>query len=217
MRNRIGLAVAPLLQTYERFKAHPHLEVLYPQYLVLTHMIIRASVPLMRAAIARVADMPGDPLASPLGAYLEEHVVEEEAHDEWVLDDLAELGFARRAVLDRMPPPMVAAMVGAQYYWILHHHPTALLGYVAVLEGYPATPGDIEEMIVRTGLPAAAFRTWSKHAGLDPHHNRELDELLDRLPLTPDDVTCICVSGMTTVRFAVAAFNELFQDYAGSR
>jgi len=213
VRNRIGLAVAPLLETYERFKATPHLEVLYPQYLVLTHMIIRASVPLMRTAVARLADMPDDPLASRLGAYLEEHVVEEEAHDEWVLDDLAELGVDRRAVLDRMPPPMVAAMVGAQYYWILHHHPAALLGYIAALEGYPATTEDIEEMIVRTGLPVAGFRTWSKHAGLDPHHNRQLDELLDQLPLTPADIACICVSGMTTVRFAVAAFNELFQDY----
>jgi hypothetical protein len=32
------------------------------------------------------------------------------------------------------PSANVAALVGAQYYWILHHHPVALLGYMATLE-----------------------------------------------------------------------------------
>ena len=39
-----------------------------------------------------------------------------------------------------MPPPSVAGLVGSQYYWILHHHPVAFLGYVALMEGYPPTP-----------------------------------------------------------------------------
>ena len=30
-----------------------------------------------------------------------------------------------------MPSPAVAALVGSQYYWLLHHHPVALLGFVA--------------------------------------------------------------------------------------
>ena len=211
VRNRIGLATSPLLDVYQRLRVHPRLDALYPEYLVRTHMIIRASVPLMQVALERARALPHDPLASPLATYLDAHIGEEAAHDEWVLDDLAELGLDRSSVLASMPPPAVAAMVGAQYYWVAHHHPVALLGYIVVLEGYPARSEDIEEMIERSGLPSAAFRTWNKHADLDPHHNRDLDDLLDSLPLTSDDVSCICVSGMTTVRFAVAAFDELFE------
>lgn len=215
VRNRIGLATRPLLDIYRRLKVHPRLDVLYPEYLVRTHMIIRASVPLMQVALEQARALPDDPVAIPLAAYLDAHIGEEAAHDEWVLDDLAELGLDRSFVLAQMPPPAVAAMVGAQYYWVAHHHPVALLGYIVVLEGYPARSEDIEEMIERSGLPSAAFQTWAKHADLDPNHNRDLDDLLDSLPLTTDEASCICVSGMTTVRFAVAAFGELFEGDVG--
>ena len=36
-----------------------------------------------------------------------------------------------------------AALVGAQYYWIRHVHPVALLGYVMLLEGYPPSAGTV--------------------------------------------------------------------------
>ena len=54
----------------------------------------------------------------------------------------------------RPPAPAVAALVGAQYYWVLHHHPVALLGYIGLLEGYP--PGrpryGSNELRARTGV-----------------------------------------------------------------
>jgi Iron-containing redox enzyme len=210
IRNRIGLVVGPMTEAYERLKTHPQLESLYPEYLLLTHMIIRSSVPLLRDALNRLDEMPLDPLSDGLRSYFGKHILEEMGHDEWVLDDLSELGIDPTTVLERMPPPSVAAMVGSQYYWIRHYHPVAFLGYVAVLEGYPARIEDIEEMIVRTKLPPVAFRTWVKHAELDSHHRREFDSLVESLPLTPPQITCICLSGMNTVRYAIIAFNELF-------
>ncbi len=213
VRGRIGLVSIPLFQCYQALKAHPALATVYPEFLVLTHMIIRASAPLMTDVLRRVHDMPDDPLSQGLHAYVEKHRSEEEGHDEWVLDDLERLGLGREHVLRRMPPASVAAMVGAQYYWLRHHHPVAFLGYVAVLEGYPAPVEDIEEMAERSKLPRAAFSTWMKHATLDPHHRAEFDELIDSLPLTDEDITCICVSGMTTVRFATATFSRLVDEY----
>jgi len=82
--------------------------------------------------------------------------------------------------------PAVAALVGAQYYWVLHHHPVALLGYIGLLEGFPPSPGMIEDLRARTGYPADAFRTLVAHAELDPRHGDELFELVDTLPLTPE-------------------------------
>ncbi|MDP8937905.1 MAG: iron-containing redox enzyme family protein [Actinomycetota bacterium] len=212
VRGRIGLVSIPLFQTYQALRTHPRLATAYPEFLVRTHMVIRASVPLMHEVLRRVSEMPEDPLSEGLHAYVAKHLPEEEGHDEWVLDDLDRLGVGREQVLARMPPSSVAAMVGAQYYWVRHHHPVAFLGYVAVLEGYPAPAEDIDEMVERSGLPRAAFSTWMKHAALDLDHRREFDELLDSLPLSEEDITCICISGTTTARFANATFGPLVDD-----
>jgi len=98
-------------------------------------------VPLTDAALKRSRELPDtDGLAMPLAAYLEEHVDEEVGHDETLLDDLELVGVDRATAVARMPSPTIAALVGSQYYWILHHHPLTFLGFVAVMEGYPPTP-----------------------------------------------------------------------------
>jgi len=105
-------------------------------------------VPLTDAALGRSRQLVGtDPLAAALASYLEEHVDEELGHDETLLDDLELLGVARDRVLAQMPSPAVAALVGSQYYWIIHYHPVAFLGFVAVMEGHPPTPELIETLI----------------------------------------------------------------------
>ena len=121
---------------------HPRVRDLYPEYLVASHGIVRASVPLMEVARQRATSIAGeDPVAAGLAAYLYEHIPEELDHDEWVLQDLELLGVDRTHVLARPPTPTIAQFVGAQYYWVAHYHPVALLGYIALLEGYPPMPG----------------------------------------------------------------------------
>ena len=110
-------------------------------------------MPLTEAALARARELD-EPLAEPLARYLEEHVDEELGHDETLLGDLELLGVDRANVLERMPSPAVAALVGGQYYWILHYHPVAFLGYVALMEGYPPTPELIESSSARPGIRA---------------------------------------------------------------
>ena len=133
---------------------HPRLGELWPEYLVLQHQIIRATVPLTEAALARARELDGDPLAEPLARYLEEHVDEELGHDETLLGDLELLGFDRASRARADAVAAVAALVGSQYYWIHHYHPVAFLGYVALMEGYPPTPELIDELIERTRPPA---------------------------------------------------------------
>ena len=58
-----------------------------------------------------------------------------------------------------------------------------MLGYIAVLEGAAPRPGWVEDLETRTKLPAQAFRTLKLHAAVDAEHTRDLDVLLDRLPL----------------------------------
>ncbi|MCX4652452.1 iron-containing redox enzyme family protein [Streptomyces microflavus] len=181
----------------------------YRAYLCTMHAVIRASVPLMELALRRTYEAPGDPLSEPLAAYLAEHIQEEQGHDAWLLEDLLVAGALPGDALDPLPPPDVAALVGPQYYWIEHHHPVALLGYIAVLEGYAPAPGLTDRIAGTTGLPAAALRTVREHAALDTDHLDELHALLDRLPLTRDQEAALAVSALHSLDALTRLFVRL--------
>jgi hypothetical protein len=169
-------------------------------------------VPLTEAALEQSGRLgAADQLAAPLAAYLEEHVEEELHHDETLLADLEVLGIDRNSVLERIPPPDVAALVGQQYYWIFHFHPIAFLGYVAVMEGFPPSPELIELLIARTGFPRTAFRTYVEHAELDPGHRDHLDRTLDSLPLEPRHEAALGVSAISTAAMGARSLEAIVE------
>lgn len=160
----------------------------FRNYLLVTHSIIRSSVPLMQAARTRCGNSQADKkearLMSRLAGYYKKHSLEELHHDEWLLDDLESIGVSRQESLSLTPSQAVAELVGSQYYWIHHWHPVCLLGYISFLEGNPPSNESIDQLRESTGYPETAFRTLVKHSDLDPHHRDDLNELLDALPLT---------------------------------
>lgn len=184
----------------------------YRRYLHAMHCVIRASVPLMELAALRCAALRGDPVAAPLADYLHHHIEEERGHDDWLLADAAVAGTDPGRLAAATPPPAVARLVGAQYYWIEHYHPVALLGYLAALEGNAPAPWLAGRLARDTGLSPAAFETLRRHADLDGGHRAGLDRLLDRLPLSPEQLSAIALSSLHTVDTAA----ELFVQIAGS-
>ncbi|WP_437549659.1 iron-containing redox enzyme family protein [Sorangium sp. So ce327] len=197
---RRQLYSARLAEATARFWEHPQLVELYPVMLFRMHCMARATVPLMEAAVSRLSSMDtADPVVAGLQEYFTDHIPRERRHDEWILEDLAALGLDVREVLDRLPPPTIASMVGSQYYWIYHHHPIALLGYIAVVEAEPPTPERVDSIVAKTGLPRTAFRTYLRHAALEPEHNAIYKELVDRLPLEPRHIAAI---GLSTLHSA---------------
>jgi hypothetical protein len=208
LRAKLSLVQPALCDAAAELLAGDNLRPRYVAYLSLLHTIIRASVPLMEAA-ADQAERLGGTINHLLAAYLRQHIPEERGHDDWLLRDLAVLDIDPAEVTDRCPPRLVAEMVGSQYYLILHHHPVCLLGYIAALEGCPPTPSGVDRLVTRSGLPRAAFDTLMKHAHLDPHHARDLDCLLDVLPLTPEHETDISANGMYTVACVTRLFRQL--------
>lgn len=209
LRAKLELALPLLVDTGRRLWRHPRIRDLYPEYLVASHGVIRASVPLMETALERArAAAPRDPAAAGLAAYLEHHVEEERGHDDWLLEDLQVLGRSREQVLSRPPSASVAALVGAQYYWIEHYHPVALLGYIGLLEGYPPTIADVGELMAQTGHEREAFRTLIRHAELDPLHREDFDEALDGLPLTPEQSAAVGLSALHSVN----AYTRVLED-----
>lgn len=218
LRAKIELVWPELAAAGRRLLAHPRVADLYPRYLIAMHGVVRASVPLMEAASRRSGALArSDPVAAGLVGYYRNHIPEERGHDRWVLDDLDALGVDRSEALTRPPAPSVASLAGAQYYWILHHHPVALLGYMMLLEGYPPVRAEIEDLIDRTGHSRRAFRTLLHHADVDPHHGAELDRVLDRLPLGEEHTSVLGLSGMWSVHLFAEVINEVTESPAGTR
>jgi hypothetical protein len=215
LRRKIRPFLPALVEASDRICSHPRVREVYPEYLRVSHGILRGSVPLMETARDRALLLADhDDIAAAVASYFEHHIPEELDHDEWLLDDLEVVGLDRSTVLAHSPGPSVAALVGAQYYWIFHYHPVALLGYIAVLEGYPPSMAMIEGLIARTGYPRSAFRTLIAHSELDPGHSDELDELVDRLPLTRDQTGAVGLSAISTVTRIAGVFDEVAEEYS---
>jgi hypothetical protein len=207
---KIGLVMPALRAASHRFLSYPHPDMVYREYLVTAHAVVRASVPLMEAALARAQSMAhADPVSARLVRYLPEHILEEVGHDSWILEDLEWIDVDRSTVLDRPPSQRVAALVGAQYYWIHHYHPAALLGYMAVLEGTPPSLTSVEQLIESTRFDRRAFRTILEHAVIDNRHGDEVFRLVDELVLSAPLSNLLGLSGMHSVVAMAAVIDEL--------
>jgi hypothetical protein len=203
---------ARLREASKRLWESRDISELYPAMLFCIHSMARASVPLMKAAVDRLLAMTSvDPLSAPLIGYFVQQIPQETGHDNWLLEDLEALGCARAEILSRMPPPTVAALVGAQYYWIFHHHPVALLGYILVVESETPRVELVDRTVAETGLPREAFRSFFRHAVLEPAHNDALDRLLDSLPLSREQRGLIGVSVIQTSNMIAHAAEEILE------
>ncbi len=211
IRAKIDLFGGRLSQASHAFWSSPHFASIYREQLFLSHAIVRASVPLMQAAeeACRYPQHAGDAVLEGFARYLRHHIPEETGHDRWVLDDADAMGIGRAAILARQPKESVARLVGVPYYWIRHYNPIALCGYIAVLEGRPPTLELIGEVAARNNLPLECFTNLTHHARIDPHHRRDLDDVLDALPLTAEHLALIGLTTLHTLRTLTEIMNEL--------
>ena len=210
LNEKIGLAYPALRASGERIWSSPQIRELYPVYLSTLHMIVRSAAPLLESAAARCRALaPHDPVAAALAPYFEHHAPEERGHDEWLLEDLEALGGDPHEPWRRIPSTRVATLVGAQYYWLLHHHPVALLGHMAVIEGNPPQVGFADRLQALTGYPPDAFRAISRHERLDIRHRRELYEAIDALDLSAEHEAVMGLSALHTVLAAIDLMAEI--------
>ena len=209
LKRKIALAASLVAPAAEAFWTHRQMRALFPQFLVAIYGSVRATIPLMKNAMIEAERHGTDPVCAELLEYFRRHIAEELNHDEWLLNDLEVLGVSRLEVRSRLPNRAIAAMVGAQYYWIMHVHPVALLGFFAVLEGHPPEVDQLCEIERRTGLPTDAFRMLKYHAEVDQTHADELYTLLDRLPLEQSQVELVDMSALNTLAMLKIFFESL--------
>jgi hypothetical protein len=213
LRRKIDLVTPPFALACQQVFGHARIADVLSRYLVRTHSIIRTTVPLMELAIGRAQAMAGtDPVAQGVAEYLRRHVEEERHHDDWLVEDLELMGLERDAIHDGVPTSTIASLAGAQYYWVLHVHPVAFLGYLAFMEGFPPSQSLVEDLIRRTGFPRQAFRTMILHGELDPGHRDELDQTLDSLPLSRDHEVLLGLSAISTADLLSRSLHEVLED-----
>src|SRR4051812_13040389 len=105
LRGKLELALPVLLKTGVRLISHPRIRAIYPEFLIMAHGIVRASVPLMETALTTARTLPNDQVAVLLADYLEHHIPEERGHDDWYLSDLESIDVPPDQVLSRVPSP----------------------------------------------------------------------------------------------------------------
>ena len=214
LRRKIELVLAEYAAPGRLLLAHPEAAEVYPRYLEQLYALPLTAVALMEAAAERARTLRDDPVCDGLVRYLERHI-DEEAHGgspgEGLLADLDALGVDSEAVSTRLPPAKMAALVGAQYFWIRHAHPVTLLGFLAVIEGFHPRREAVERLIERTGLPRGGFGQLLEHAELDIGHSAELDLLLDTLPLTGWHEELLGISAFQTVELVTDALVDVLR------
>jgi hypothetical protein len=171
----------------------------------------------MEAALERARSLAlSDRVAAGLAEYLERHIPEELHGGEpgrGTLDDLEAIGIAATAVQRRRPSRKIAALVGAQYFWIIHVHPVAILGYLQ-LEAFHPERATVEQLIEKTGFPREGFGQLLLHADVDVRHAEELHRVFDSLPLEPDQEQLIGLSALQTIAFLIEAMFDVLDDGA---
>jgi pyrroloquinoline quinone (PQQ) biosynthesis protein C len=213
VRGKIRLFGQQLGLASYRFWTSPDFPRLYREYIFQSYSIIRASVPLMEAAeqACRRSEYAEDPALQGFARYLRRHIPEETGHHEWILDDGEAMGLKRADILSRLPLERATHLVGAQYYWIHHYNPIALCGYIATMEGDPPTTEFIEDVARRNDLPRECFSSFLYHAKIDPQHRRDLNAVLDSLPLKPDHLALIGLSSLRTIGTMTQVRNRIVQ------
>lgn len=135
--------------------------------LVFMHQVITASERLMEEA---AQESGGE-----LNQYFLSHIEEERGHALWLEDDLLTAGIDVKS----MPLMRKATeLAGSQYYLIKHVNPACLLGYMAVLEGFPTPLELVAELEAIHGK--LLLRTLRYHAENDPQHRIELFSMVDK-------------------------------------
>ena len=178
LKAKLDLASGSLRTKLAAFWSHPRLPELYPRLLRELYVISRGGIPMMEA-VRDEAGRRSDGISVLVASYLAKHVVEERGHCEWVLDDMAALGFERTAEAKRPLSFRAASLLGCGYAWSFEVHPAAILGFLAVLEGDPLTVELLEGAIARSGLPKEGFGFYLDHARIDPQHSADIHAAID--------------------------------------
>lgn len=147
-------------------------------YMIQMYHYVRFACPLMEKML-RLRDR----LPPRIVDYLEQNLVEEAGHEQWILEDLERLGFEPDRVQRTRPLRQTASLVGSQYYWMRASHPAVCFGYMFALERTAPTLEANREAIRKLAesldIGIKALSSLVRHGELDFQHQKDKVELLN--------------------------------------
>lgn len=135
--------------------------------LIFCFQLIKESEGLLRAAI--------DNSSGILRAYFQKHLAEETGHADWLIEDL------KNEVIDvcQIPIHFLAQEITDYQYHLIKKDAVNLLGYMAVLEGFPMP---FENVALLERLHGKnLLRTLKLHSEEDIEHGQEIWEIIDKV------------------------------------
>jgi hypothetical protein len=87
------------------------------------------------------------------------------------------------------------------------------MSYLILMEGYAPLAEQLDDIQVRSGAPATAFRCLKSHGEDDPSHLADLNATLDRMDLTPEESRLLGLCAFSVIDSLAALFEELLRNH----
>jgi pyrroloquinoline quinone (PQQ) biosynthesis protein C len=170
----------------------------YQAFLVEAYHHVKHTVPLLMACGSRLPER-----LEWLRAAIVHYIEEEVGHQEWILNDLHQLGVDKEQVRHGQPTLATELMVSYAYDTIARGNPVGLFGMVYALEKTSSTIATYaaSQIVTALDLPAQAMSYMVSHGSLDLTHMQDFEKLMNRLEDADDKAA---------VLHAVGVFYELY-------
>lgn len=152
--------------------------------------------PVCAAAASRVPDG-----LRQVRYFLYEHMHEESAHEQWVMNDLEAVGVSPATVLAHQPSLNTLALNGYNYWAADRRDPCSVLGMMYTLEVIASVYGGTFAEAIRSSLLLQGERGVSfisSHATMDAEHMAELRQVLNTVT---DEAAQTAIVESTLVNF----------------
>jgi long-chain acyl-CoA synthetase len=165
----------------------------YVGFLVQAYHHVKHTVPLLMATGARLPES-----MEWLRVAVAEYIEEENGHQEWVLNDIAQCGYDKEAARHSKPNAATELMVAYAWDTVSRINPLGFFGMVHVLEGTSVGLADsaADAIRKRLDLPRKAFSYLYSHGSLDQQHVLFFQGLMDRITDTGDQAAIIHAANM---------------------
>jgi len=166
---------------------------LYTRFLIQTYHYVKFTPYSLKLAAASL-DWHPNPIYQSLRVRFKDHQVEEEGHDQWVLNDLRNLGEDPGVVERVFPCDEIAAYNAYSKCVVRSSSPVAILGQAFMLEGISERYGTpmAQNLANRSGIRniTKAVSFLEGHGRVDEGHMAELRHVLE-LITDPGDLDAI--------------------------
>jgi pyrroloquinoline quinone (PQQ) biosynthesis protein C len=141
-----------------------------------------------------------------LANYLLKHAAEERGHSIWAQDDLLAQNIPQKAISDAKPVTACTAMIAYTYYLAGTAKPTALYGWMYILEAVGADLGpDAIKGLQQQNLPANFV---SGHATADQTHTQEIEDAIKQYFISDEDQADVLDAAKVSADLYVKMFEQ---------